>query len=240
MAERKAPTKRQQVGSKGKEQGSGTQSARGAAPRPTPSDVAATKQAESTDPKTYITASGTSEFQLQSAKQNGDGSHTPERTLRFDAFGLAEANDEDLDAVKQILAGEWSDGRVSAKTFQDNARMVGLGIHTYGMEQAPIPTWESLEPEQKVPVAMAAGMLSTVDATKRAIKYEKQSSKREPSRKADDKVVAQLEGHLAVLEAQADMGGPTSMPVVNHAGGGTIVGAAGVGDMLLGGPSELG
>lgn len=238
-AGQKAPAKRQRVGKKATAQGSGTSTPKGGAPKPSATEAAVAAQEDSVDPTTWITCQGSGSFQLRAAFDKPDGTSDPEWTLEFNEAGLAEATPDDLAAVEQVLAGTWTDRRVAGRVFAENARMVGLGIKKFGLEAPPMATWDTLEENQVVPVAIAAGAIQTVEAVKRAIRYEKQSGERQPKRDPRASIVAQLEAQLQVLEASAG-GAPTSIPVVNAVQGGNVVGTAGVAGGLVLGQSELG
>lgn len=235
----KGTTRRQRVGQEAKVEGSGTQAAKGSEEQPSAEARAEQKQSESTDPITYITARDTSSFQLRAGRDLPDGTSEPEWSIDFEN-GLAEATPEVLEAVEQVLAGTWQDRRVPGRVFATNARMVGLGIKKFGLEAPPFPTFDTLQEEQVMPVALASGVLGTEDAIKRAIRYEKQSGDRQPSRAVRTNLVKQLEAQLAVVTSQD--AAPTSVPVVNDGTGGNIVGTAGVSTVPgLGlGASELG
>lgn len=206
-------------------------------------DAAAAAHESDDDGVVYITATNTGTFQLRAEKSENGRIVEPEWSINFDAYGLArvEEDDETHKAVLAVLAGEWTDDRVSAKQFYENARLAGLGVKAFGLEQAPFSTWDQVEPDQVIPLAVATGALSDVGSIRRALKYEKQSQKRNPPREPREGVVKQLEAILAASEA-APADGPKT--VVHATGGNSVggsavqVGAAGIG--FAAGMTELG
>lgn len=190
----------------GEKQGEGRPKGGTQAPRgkdaPVAEDVKARDEAaRSLDPVTLI--SGRGGFQLKSGRQLPDGTHEQPWDLTFGRKGFVQADAETLEAVEKVLKGEWSDGPITGRDFQRNARIARLQIVRHGLETPPIPAWDDLASDSRVDVALAAGALRTPDAIAKAIRYEKQSPQRMiaggGARDQDEVTLAKLE---ALLGAQ--------------------------------------
>lgn len=230
----KAPAKRQRVGKDPQVQGSGTRSARGEAPKASPDKKAEKAAKAGLDRVVHVTCARSGSFQLRQEVNEPNRPYQQEWTLRFGDRGFVEADEATLDAVRKVLDGKWSDELVGPETFQRNARMVGLGIKTYGLETAPIPSFDLLAEDRAVTVAYDAGALGSVDAVKAAIRYENESPEREPAREPRDMVLRQLKALLDTYEAKGSGGAPTAT-VTDTAGG-----AAPAGGGLPTGAQEIG
>lgn len=149
--------------------------------------------------RTFITSTA-GEFQLRAERDLPDGTVQQPWMLRF-ANGAIDADEETADAVRQVIAGEWRDGRVGPRHFQQLARLANLQVVREGLETSPMATWDALSPEAVVPVAKAAGLLLTDAQVLQALRYEKQGPDRSPATDPRPQVVAQLEAELHVLQA---------------------------------------
>lgn len=162
----------------------------------------AVAKADDVDLHTYIVCNQ-SEFQLRAERRLDGGGFQHEWTLKFrDGLRIAE-DDNEIDAINKVLAGEWSDGQAGPKHFQRIGRLAGLGIIKHGLEGPPMETWEATAEQHRVAIAKAAGLLADPDRVVKAIRYEKQSPERTPEREPSALVIAQLEAELAVLRAGA-------------------------------------
>lgn len=198
----KTKARRQTVGKGSRASGGGTRSARGEGPKASSEERAEKAAKSSLQRVTHITCSKSGSFQLRAEHNEPGEPYVEEWTLNFGDRGFVEASDEELDAVRKVLAGEWSDRRIGPKVFQNNARMVGLGIRTYGLEQPPIPSFDELSDDRAVRVAYDAGELRTADAVRAAIRYENESPERDPSREPRERVLKDLKDLLASLEGK--------------------------------------
>lgn len=212
----KAPAQRQRVGQEARPADTGTRGARGAKKKQSPDQLAAKDARQSLERVTHITCSRSGSFTLRAAVNKPNVPYEPEWTLNFGSRGFVVADEETVKAVEQVINGEWSDGFVSAHDFQRNARMAGLGIKTYGLESAPIPTFDTLSDDRAVAVAHEAGKLANADAVRSAIRYENESPQRQPKRDARPVVIGELEALLALYE---DKGSETaSAPAASRGG----------------------
>lgn len=236
-ASKKAAPTRRTVGQKSGQgtKRAGTRTARGATPKPTPQTAAVEAQQEALEPVTLI--SGRGGFQLRCGGPLPDGTYEQEWGLVFGKKGFIVADDETLEAVKKVLAGEWTDRSVSGQQFLRNARIARLQIIKHGLETPPIPAWESSAPDSRVDIALMSGNLATADDIKKAIRYEKQSPERErpgqKPRQPEPVTLAKLEALLAAQEAGVKVAGVN--PSV-----GAAASANATGSPLQAGAQELG
>ena len=164
-----------------------------------PAQAAAEAAVTALDDVVHI--SGRGGFQLKAERVLPDGTFEDAVHLHFGKRGFIVADEETEAMVEQVLAGKWSDGRVTGKDFLRNARICGLQIIRHGLEKAPIPTWDSLAPDSRVDVALAGGFLSTPAKIAAAVRYEQQAPKRQPAREPEQVTLMKLKGLLDATAA---------------------------------------
>lgn len=187
----------------------GTKTARGRSAATSPVQAAQDAQEKALDPITLVTGRGG--FQLISGGKDPEtGKWHDDWTLEFGRKGFIEADERTVDAVQKVLAGEWEDPtspRVSPRDFQRNGRIAQLQVVKHGLEGPPIPSWDALASDSRVETARQAGLLSTDEQIRKALRYEKQSAERtrampkDRQRAADPVTVQLLEGLLAATNA---------------------------------------
>ena len=138
-------------------------------------------------------------FQLRADRELPDGTYVEGWSLKFGRRGFIVGDEKTVAAVEKVLAGEWTDGRVTGRDFLKNAKRCGLKIIRHGLEKPPFDTWDETGSEARVDLALRIGKLRTPAQIAEAIRYEKQSPKRQPAREADAVTVAKLEALLAAV-----------------------------------------
>lgn len=143
------------------------------------------------DERRTLVTCASSTFQYRSHRIV-DGKEIPEGYFKF-SNGRMLPTDEELEIAKQIIRGEYTDGHVPASHFQRIAKIARLQIVDTGFAAPPMVTWDSVDPAKVVDIAQSAGLLSDINSIKQALRYEKESEERTPSREVREVVVKNLQ-----------------------------------------------
>ena len=191
-------------------EGSGTRTVKGRGPVDEQEQQEEAQEYATRTQKVHVIAQS-SFFQLRAEKEaiHGVRDAIAPMGLRFINNSIALDPDdpddaEKIEAVKQVIEGEWKDGRVSGKRFAELARDARLQIVYPGLAKRPMKTWDdpSLGADL-VRIALAAGVLSTPKDIDDAIAYEVQAPKRQPKRETRQWIVDQLQALRAALSGEA-------------------------------------
>jgi len=148
--------------------------------------------AASADERMTFLVANTSSFQLRAQRIDEHNQAIPEVSLKF-INGRCVPTEEELALAQDVINGVHTDGYVNSLQMQRAAKMVGLQIVKSGLAQPPMQTWDTQSEKKVVETAKAAGLLEETKQILNAIRYEKESLEREPSREPRQIVLEDLD-----------------------------------------------